>query len=126
MKVSKFLKFEFYFALNFYYIAGAWLRKKATKLQKKVITDSETDYSKPSKKKPKPEDENEQEMKDIWYALDYQDRRINKLIDENQDYKDRLKFTEKRLEVEVKDVKKQIQGIKTNLESIVDIVKVSI
>jgi hypothetical protein len=64
-------------------------------------------------------------MKDIWYALDYQDRRINKLIDENQDYKDRLKFTEKRLEVEVKDVKKQIQGIKTNLESIVDIVKVS-
>ena len=30
-----------------------------------------------------------------------------------------------KLDVEVKDVKKQIQGIKNNLESIVDIVKVS-
>jgi len=44
-------------------------------------------------------------MNDIWYALDYQDRRINKLIDENKDYKERLKFAEKRLEVEVKDMK---------------------
>ena len=63
-------------------------------------------------------------MKDIWYALDYQDRRINKLIEENQEYKDRLKYTEKRLNVEIKDIKKQISGIKGNLESIVDIVKV--
>lgn len=121
-------RFEIYFEnlkCNHKGCVGAWLRQKATKLQKKEITDSETDYSKPSRKKAKPEDDQEQELKDIWYALDYQDRRINKLIEENQDYKDRLKFTEKRLEVEVKDVKKQIQGIKSNLESIVDIVKVN-
>ncbi|CAI2367125.1 unnamed protein product [Moneuplotes crassus] len=66
----------------------------------------------------------DQDLKDIWYALDYQDRRINKLLEENQDYKDRLKYTEKRLDVEIKDIKKQISGLQQNMESIVDIVKV--
>uniref|UniRef100_A0A7S3KQ65 Uncharacterized protein n=1 Tax=Euplotes crassus TaxID=5936 RepID=A0A7S3KQ65_EUPCR len=66
----------------------------------------------------------ERDLKDIWYALDYQDRRINKLIDENQEYKDRLKYTEKRLDVEIKDIKKQISGLQNNMESIIDIVKV--
>jgi len=70
------------------------------------------------------EEEREKEIKDIWYALDYQDRRINKLTEENQEYKDRLKYTEKRLNVEIKDIHKQISGIKTNMESIIDIVKV--
>lgn len=66
----------------------------------------------------------ETELKDIWYALDYQDRRINKLVEENNEYKERVKFAENKLDGEVKDLKKQIQGIKYNLESIVDIVKV--
>jgi len=63
-------------------------------------------------------------MKDIWYAIDYQDRRINKLVEENQDYKTRLTNTEYKLNVEVKEVRKDIQGLKTHLESIVDIVNV--
>ncbi len=64
-------------------------------------------------------------MKDIWYALDYQDRRINKLIEENQEYKDRLKYTEKRVDVEIKDIKNQISGLQSSMESVIDIVKVS-
>jgi regulator of replication initiation timing len=66
----------------------------------------------------------DKEMKDIWYAIDYQDRRINKLVEENQDYKTRLTNTEYKLNVEVREVRKDIQGLKTHLESIVDIVNV--
>lgn len=71
------------------------------------------------------EEEREKEINDIWYALDYQDRRINKLTEENQEYKERLKYSERRLNIEIKDINKQIIGIKTNMESIIDIVKVS-
>lgn len=67
---------------------------------------------------------NKKELNDIWYALDYQDRRINKLVEENKEYKDKISYLENHLDGEVKDIKKQIKGIKSNLESIVDIVKV--
>jgi len=55
------------------------------------------------------------EMNDIWYAIDYQDRRINKLVQDNTDYN---------LNYEVKEMQREIQGLKTHLESIVDIVNV--
>jgi hypothetical protein len=70
------------------------------------------------------EENHDKEMNDIWYAIDYQDRRINNLIDENKDYKERLELTERKLNVEVKDLKREINEIKGNLESVVDIVKV--
>ena len=35
------------------------------------------------------------ELNDIWYALEYQDRRINKLVEENNQYKERIKYVEK-------------------------------
>lgn len=51
-------------------------------------------------------------MNDIWYALDYQDRRISKLVEENKHYKQQLKHAEKKLDAELADVHKQIEDIK--------------
>lgn len=100
---------------------------KLSKLPKKDLgTDSEPEWSKsPKKVKMKPDSDLRQEVFDVWYAIEYQDRHITKLKEENADYRARLKIVEKRLESEVKDIKTEIQGIKTNLESIVDVVKVS-
>lgn len=46
------------------------------------------------------------------------------MVEENTLYREKLEYVEGKLETEVRDIKKQIQGIKHNLESIVDIVKV--
>ena len=70
------------------------------------------------------ESKQSKEINDIWYALDYQDRRINKLVEENREYKEKLKYYEKKLDIEVRDIHDQIKGLKSNVESIVDIVKV--
>lgn len=64
-----------------------------------------------------------EDISELWKAIHYQDKTINKLISENSILNNKLKEAESKLNGKIKDVNRNVSGISSNFEHLLPIIK---